>query len=93
MKMFYVKSSKLPELYVFARDPDDAVIVYASFKRLIDQSEDPFDMKRVDDGPGWKPNRAVRALLKARTRGVGMPFPEEGHWLTEALEWVVWTAP
>ena len=93
MQMYYATSLKLRELYVFARDQQDAIIIYASFKKLIDTTQDLGEIKRVDDGPGWKPNRAVRRMLRAGMRGVGMPYPKANEWLTEASEWIVWHAP
>ena len=93
MQMFNAKSSKLAEMYVFARDQDDAIMIYSSFKKLINTTQDPYEIKRVDDGPGWEPNRAVRRILKAGTRGVGMPYPKANEWLPEASEWIVWHAP
>lgn len=93
MQMYYATSSDLAELYVFARDQQDAINIYTSFKKLIDTTQNLGKIKRVDDGPGWKPNRAVRRILKAETRGVGMPYPKANEWLTEASEWIVWHAP
>ena len=93
MQMYYAKSSKLAEMYVFARDKQDAINIYASFKKLIDTTQDPCEIKRVDVDPGWKANRAVRRILKASTRGVGMPHPKATEGLTEASEWIVWHAP
>lgn len=92
-QMFYANSSDLPEMYIFAHDREDATMIYASFKKLIATTQDLGTMKRVDDGTGWKPNRAVRRILKAGTRGVGMPFPKSNEWVTEASEWIVWPAP
>lgn len=91
--MFYAKSANIAEIYVFARDQQDAVDIYVSFQKLLATSQDIGEIKRVDDGPGWKPNRAVRRILKAGTRGVGMPFPKANEWLTEASEWIIWNAP
>ena len=93
MQMFNATSSKLPKLYVFARNREDAINIYVSFHKLIDTTQDLGEIKRVDDGPGWEPNRAVRRILKAGTRGVGMPYPKANEWLTEASEWIVWHAP
>ena len=92
-QMFYANSSDLLEMYIFARDREDAITIYASFKKLIDTAQDLGTMKRVDDGSGWKPNRAVRRILKAGTRGVGMPYPKATEWVTEASDWIVWHAP
>ena len=91
--MFNATSSKLTKLYVFARNREDAINIYVSFQKLIDTTQDLGEIKRVDDGLGWKPNRAVRRMLKAGTRGVGMPYPKANEWLTEASEWIVWHAP
>ena len=91
--MFYAKSANIAEIYVFARDQQDAVDIYVSFQKLLATSQDIGEIKRVADGPGWKPNRAVRRILKAGTRGVGMPFPKANEWLTEASEWIIWNAP
>ena len=93
MQMYYATSSDLAEIYVFARDHEDAINIYVSFKKLIDTTQNMSEIKRVDDGPGWKTNRAVRRILKASTRGVGMPYPKANEWLTEASEWIVWNAP
>jgi hypothetical protein len=93
MQMFYAKSANIAEIYVIARDQQDAVDIYVSFQKLLATSQDICEIKRVDDGPGWKPNRAVRRILKAGTRGVGMPFPKANEWLTEASEWIIWYAP
>ena len=92
-QMYNAKSSNIADLYVFARDHQDAINIFVSFQKLLNTSQDTGEIKRVDDGPGWKPNRAVRRILKAGTRGVGMPFPKATEWLTEASEWIIWHAP
>lgn len=93
MKLFRVTSSKLREIYVFAHDQHDAAEIYISFKKLLDWTQDPFEMERVDCQPGWKQNRTLKQLLKAETRGVAMPHPRAREWLTEASRWMIWPPP
>lgn len=93
MQMYFAKSSNVAELYVFAQDQQDAVSIYVSFQKLLSTSQSVGEVTRVDDGLGWKANRAVRRILKAGTRGVGMPHPKATERLTEASEWIIWHAP
>ncbi len=93
MKLFRVTSTKLPEIYVFARSEPDAVEIYRSFNMLLDWNQGPFEIEHVDRQVGWKQNRTLKRLLKSGTRGVAKPHPRSSEWLTEASRWMIWAPP
>lgn len=90
MKLFRVTSTDLREIYVFAEDKYDAQDIYVSFKMLLDWNQGLFEIEQVDRQVGWRQNKTLKRLLKARTRGVAKPHPRESEWLTEASRWLIW---